>query len=143
MVKASIQKRAAAFVIENFILWWITFYPFWVMVTGLVLKENLITIIGLIAFVMVVTIYMIIQVKLWTMSTTIGKKIVGLKVVKIGSSMPATFSDMFIRECIGKFLSSFFMIGYIIAMVNDGVSLHDKMVDTVVIEDTTSIEKRD
>ena len=135
MKKTSILKRFAAYMIEVCILLTITFIPNCFLFIGLLGDIPVFGIIGLISLIFVMTVYSGIQLILCDSSTTIGKKIVGLKVVHQNSDIPVTLSQMLLRELILKRLSSLFMIGYIMAFFNDGITLHDKISKTVVIEE--------
>jgi uncharacterized RDD family membrane protein YckC len=68
--------------------------------------------------------------------STIGKKLFLLKVVDTHTGNLLTFKQVFLREVVGKFLSSVtFMIGYIMAGVrHDKRGLHDLIADTRVVE---------
>jgi len=68
--------------------------------------------------------------------STIGKKLFLLKVVDSHTGNLLTFKQVFLREVVGKFLSSItFLIGYIMAGVrHDKRALHDLVADTRVVE---------
>lgn len=64
---------------------------------------------------------------------TLGKKAVGIKIVFENGDGKST-GKILLRELIGKFISSIFLIGYIItAFTKRKRSLHDMMVKTVVV----------
>jgi uncharacterized RDD family membrane protein YckC len=68
--------------------------------------------------------------------STLGKKVFNLKVVDARTGALLSFKQVFLREVVGKFLSSAtFMIGYIMAGVRqDKRALHDLIADTQVLE---------
>jgi uncharacterized RDD family membrane protein YckC len=71
--------------------------------------------------------------------STLGKKVFQLKVVDATTGNLLTFKQVFLREIVGKILSSItFMIGYIMAgLRGDKRALHDLIADTRVEEMTT------
>jgi uncharacterized RDD family membrane protein YckC len=71
--------------------------------------------------------------------STLGKKVFQLKVVDATTGNLLTFKQVFLREFVGKILSSLtFMIGYIMAgLRSDKRALHDLVADTRVEEITT------
>lgn len=66
---------------------------------------------------------------------TLGKKIVGLRVVRVNCSEHLDFGQVIIRESIGKLLSAAFLfIGFFMVSFNNRRrALHDYMAETVVI----------
>lgn len=66
---------------------------------------------------------------------TLGKKIVGLRVVQVNCSEHLDFSQVIIRETVGKFLSAaLFLTGFFMVKFNGRRrALHDYMANTVVI----------
>ena len=75
--------------------------------------------------------YNIIMLELY--SSTIGKMVVGIKVIS-EKGEPLTRSQILLRETLGKILSQFFYIGYImIAFTRYKQGLHDKIAETYVV----------
>jgi uncharacterized RDD family membrane protein YckC len=66
---------------------------------------------------------------------TPGKSLLGLRVVKQGTGAYLTFSETFLRECVGKVISGLiFGIGYLMAgLRRDKLALHDLVAGTQVI----------
>jgi uncharacterized RDD family membrane protein YckC len=66
---------------------------------------------------------------------TLGKIMIGLKVIRL-DSLPLGYKDAFVRDVIGKYLSSFlFMIGYLmVAFRTDKRAMHDLLAKTQVIQ---------
>lgn len=65
---------------------------------------------------------------------TLGKRLLGIKVVYNDSAEALTFIDVLYRETIGRYLSSLLFIGYIlIGASNDKRGLHDILCDTRVV----------
>jgi len=67
---------------------------------------------------------------------TIGKHILGIKVVKVENMEVIGMGTALLRETIGKFLSSVILnIGYLMILWDKRKqALHDKVVDTIVIK---------
>ncbi len=66
---------------------------------------------------------------------SVGKKLIGLKVIKEDGKYPIGLVDAFIREIIGKFVSSLLLgIGYLIIGFNPKKQgLHDMIAKTYVV----------
>ncbi len=77
--------------------------------------------------------------------TTIGKKLMHLKVINKAEEKPLTFFTVVYRETIGRFLSGIIMnIGYMmIGIDQEKCGLHDILCDTRVIYDMKKKEKRE
>lgn len=77
----------------------------------------------------------IIAYFLRTKGATIGKLILGLKVIDIRSRPQLSYGQIFFRETIGKLLSSILMIGYLMALFTKNKrALHDFLAKTRVIK---------
>ena len=64
---------------------------------------------------------------------TVGKRLFNLKVISVGSDKLSLWNVIY-RETLGRYLSSIFLIGYIIIGVDkDKKALHDILCDTRVI----------
>lgn len=71
----------------------------------------------------------------YTCGRTVGKMLMKIKVVSV-KSKELTFSQVFFREVIGKYLSSLLYIGYILAGIdNEKRGIHDMLADTRVVYD--------
>lgn len=70
-----------------------------------------------------------------TSGYSIGKRVVGLKVIKENGKCPIGLVDALIRETIGKFVSVLILgIGYLmIAFDSNKQGLHDKIAKTYVV----------
>jgi uncharacterized RDD family membrane protein YckC len=77
------------------------------------------------------------QIYFWTRAQSIGKAILGLRVVSLESGEPLGFVQMLIRELPGKFISGLFLsIGYFwIIFDQNKQGWHDKFVGSTVIKD--------
>ncbi|MFH1781793.1 MAG: RDD family protein [Patescibacteria group bacterium] len=65
---------------------------------------------------------------------TPGKMIMKIRVIKMDSSEPIGYMGAFLREFVGKLLSSFFMLGYLTMPGNPNKQTwHDKIAGTIVI----------
>ena len=81
----------------------------------------------------------ILTLNLYLMSKgqTIGKKILNLEVVDMYNYQPISFLKMFIRETVGKYISSFCMLGFLWILIDDkDQGWHDKIVNSGVEEKT-------
>jgi uncharacterized RDD family membrane protein YckC len=66
---------------------------------------------------------------------TLGKMAMKIKVVKIGTTAVPGYTKAFLREVIGKFLSSFFLLGYLWMLWDSKKQTwHDKIAGTVVVK---------
>ncbi|AAO36013.1 RDD domain-containing protein [Clostridium tetani] len=76
-----------------------------------------------------------IEICFFIKSTSLGKFIMGLKVIDKTSSLELGFIKMLIRETFGKVLSNILFIGNIYILFNDSnQGFHDKLVNSIVIE---------
>lgn len=75
--------------------------------------------------------------------TTIGKKLMNLKVINKKENKSLSFLNLLYRETIGRFLSGFFInIGYMmIGIDKEKCGLHDILCDTRVVYDMEKTEK--
>lgn len=90
----------------------------------------------LVAFFLIGVSYQVICLKLW--GKTIGKKILGIKVVRADNLELVGYGKAFIRETVGKWLSSWiFNLGYL-WMIWDPKkqTWHDKIAGTIVVRDS-------
>ncbi|QOR65843.1 RDD family protein [Cytobacillus suaedae] len=77
--------------------------------------------------------YFVLMTKFF--SQTLGKMIFGLKVIELHGEK-IKWSTVFFREFIGKFISKFLFIGYIlVAFLPKKQGLHDIFADTTVIHE--------
>jgi len=137
MTKASILKRWFAVFIENLLLGFALMIPNLMISMGASNDSAAIALVGLLLYFVILIGFLVIQIKFWSQSTSIGKKMLNLKVVKHDTHQPLTLGEMFLREIVGKWLSSILMIGYIMALVDsDNRALHDRIVTSFVVEDT-------
>ena len=67
---------------------------------------------------------------------TLGKKALGLKVVKVGTNQNPDYVTAFLREIVGRFISSLvLLLGYLWIIWDDKrQGWHDKIAGTVVIK---------
>ncbi|MBE4908278.1 RDD family protein [Bacillus luteolus] len=82
-----------------------------------------------------ITFYLYFVLMTKFLSQTLGKMIFGLKVIELhGENIK--WSTVFFREFIGKFISKFLFIGYIlVAFLPKKQGLHDIFADTTVIHE--------
>ncbi len=90
---------------------------------------------GIIFFLVIV--YVIFQLYFFSKSQSIGKAILGLRVVDANTGHPVGFAKMLLREIIVKKASgSIFYLGYIWILFDKyNRSWHDKILDTYVIDE--------
>jgi len=79
---------------------------------------------------------LVIQIYFWSRSQSIGKAILGMKVVDSYTNEPIGLGKMIIREVIGKWISGLVMsLGYIWILIDkDSQGWHDKLVSSIVID---------
>jgi uncharacterized RDD family membrane protein YckC len=67
---------------------------------------------------------------------TLGKMVVGIKVIRQDKDLPNTWGSILLRETIGKFVSAItLLIGYIMAAFNkEKKALHDRIARTYVVK---------
>lgn len=78
----------------------------------------------------------LIQFYFWKKSTSLGKHMLNMKVVKIDTEQELSFWLMFVRETIGKYISGLvFSLGFIwILFDKDRQCWHDKLVGSIVVD---------
>ncbi|ABR47849.1 RDD domain containing protein [Alkaliphilus metalliredigens QYMF] len=77
-----------------------------------------------------------IQLYFWSKGTSLGKNVMGMKVVNKYTQEPVGLGLMIIRETIGKFLSGLiFSLGYIWILIDsDHQGWHDKFIQSIVVD---------
>lgn len=82
----------------------------------------------------------IIQLLLWSRSTSIGKAVLGMEVVNKNSEQQVGFIKMLLRELIIKQVSGIcFGVGYIWILIDKNrQSWHDKILNTLVVDKVDS-----
>ncbi|BBO18847.1 conserved hypothetical protein [Candidatus Brocadia pituitae] len=129
--KADLFRRGLASAID----------PFIVMILYLILGSILGAIFGRgikgFAFVIVTTGYVYFLSQLLSKGMTLGKWLLGVKVVEKLTGNSPGFWRMILRETIGKFVSGLvFSLGYFWAIWDkDGQAWHDKIAGTVVVKE--------
>ena len=80
--------------------------------------------------------FCIVQIYMLTQSTSLGKRILKMRVYK-KTGERAGFGSMLLREIIGKSISGMiFGLGYIWILIDDeNQSWHDKLISSIVIEE--------
>lgn len=72
---------------------------------------------------------------------TLGKMVFGLRVVSVKHET-LSWSDVLFREWIGRFISNFIMLLYVlVAFLPDNQGLHDYFADTKVVHEKIYVEK--
>lgn len=86
--------------------------------------------------------YLILLLYFMSKSTSIGKRILGLKVYKKDTEKPLGFFMMLIREVIGKAISGLiFCLGFLwILFDKNNQGWHDKLVGSIVRKAEVSVE---
>ncbi|MDD5822956.1 MAG: RDD family protein [Firmicutes bacterium] len=99
--------------------------------------------IGLIVFLMLMFAYLIVEIVFYAKGQSIGKAILGMKVVSSKNGKPLGFWWMMFREFFVKTASSsVFMLGYIWILIDKrNRGWHDKILDTYVV-DCKPVEKQ-
>lgn len=90
----------------------------------------------MVVFFLILIAFLGVEIYFYSKSQSIGKAIVGLKVVSSVDGKPVTFGKMLLREFIIKGASEvMFFLGYIWILIDDkNRSWHDKILDTYVID---------
>ena len=90
----------------------------------------------MVVFCLILIAFLGVEIYFYSKSQSIGKAIVGLKVVSSVDGKPVTFGKMLLREFIIKGASEvMFFLGYIWILIDDkNRSWHDKILDTYVID---------
>lgn len=93
--------------------------------------------------VIAMTLFALIKVYFWTMSTTLGKLVLGLKIVHRSTEKDLSLLEMAGRQTLGKFLSIMFLYMGIIWILIDpnNQGWHDIMADSMVVEMPKKIMK--
>lgn len=78
----------------------------------------------------------VVNIFFWTQSTTLGKAIMGMKIVNADTKEDVGFFRIMFREVIGKAISPlFFGLGYIWILIDgNNQGWHDKIFNTLVID---------
>ncbi|MGB3367536.1 MAG: RDD family protein [Acidaminobacteraceae bacterium] len=81
----------------------------------------------------------------WTKSTTFGKSVLNMKIIRMGTESELNFFQMVLRQTVGKLLSfSILNLGFIwIIIDNENQGWHDKILDCVVIDIDDTIKAVD
>lgn len=85
--------------------------------------------------IVTIGIYAIVWLIMAHTGSSVGKRMVGIKVVKADGGQPGCITGVLLREIIGKLISSFiFMLGYIWIILDDKrQGWHDKIAETYVV----------
>lgn len=124
---ASPGKRLGAYCLDVFIplmvVWW--------ALIGAALFDEIMPLIVVLA-----VLYAVWSLILFAKGATVGKKLLGMRVVKEDGE-PAGFFTMLIREWIGKSISGFVLfLGYLwILFDQENQGWHDKLMSTYVVSD--------
>ncbi|HVZ12362.1 MAG TPA: signal peptidase I [Patescibacteria group bacterium] len=127
-IKGTFWQRLAAFIIDALIL----FVPIFIwLISSLYLKVRTQLIIGIVNYVIIASYNVFFLTRT---SSTIGKKILRLKVVN-SNYEKANIKTILLREVVGKFISqAIFSLGYIWALGNPKrQTWHDKIAKTYVV----------
>lgn len=131
LVPADLIKRTLAFIVDIF-LSMIASYLVIDLLLSLILPRSVYVFIAKNDWVLLPA-YFFVFTLVW--GATLGKKLLGLVVVKLDGGKANTL-DVFLREVIGRSLSSaVFLIGYLWVFINkDGKSWHDLISGTTVVD---------
>ena len=139
---ASILVRFAALLLDGIaplliflplgILGWIVYLSF-PSLPGATMQIVLIFVLGL--TLVALWAYSATVLALWAYGLTPGKWLLGIRVVKLDTALPAGFWRMALRQTIGQFISTLFChLGYLWALVNANRQCwHDLIAKTMVI----------
>lgn len=142
MQKASIINRWVAMFIEGAILTVMLMIPNMISTIGLRFENIILVLLGLILHLGILIAYLVINIQFWKKGQSIGKRLLGLRVVNVENYQPLGLGEMALREIIGKWISSVLIIGYIIALFDsENRTLHDRIVGSIVVEDVLHNEK--
>jgi uncharacterized RDD family membrane protein YckC len=91
---------------------------------------------GLLSLVMTFA-YLGLLFVMWTKGQTPGKRLLGLRVLKLDTGKPATFWRMALRDTIGKWVSAAICyLGYIWMFLDaNKQGWHDKIAGTIVVKE--------
>lgn len=134
-VPAGFGARAAAYIIDRALLWLalcLVRVPAWL--SG-VPAENLLFDYSAVDIVCYVLSSAYLVLLTYFTGSTLGKKVLRLRVVKADGSRPP-FIDVLYRETVGRFLSGILYIGYLMALADrDKRAFHDWLCGTRVVYD--------
>ncbi len=134
--KAGVARRFAAQLLDAFsmfVLFWLTF-----MLAGVLLVATNSIGLWFLVFFGAAVAHVIFSLGFLARGKTIGKWMVGVRVIdKINGSEPG-IGRMLVRETLGKIVSGvFFSLGYFWAIFDpDGQAWHDKIAGTVVVRNS-------
>ncbi len=82
--------------------------------------------------------YLAVVLVMWTKGQTPGKRILGLRVIKLDTGQPATFWRMALRDIIGKWVSgAICYLGYFWMFLDaNKQGWHDKIAGTIVVKES-------
>ncbi len=126
-------KRLIAYLIDFFVN--IGLFAAMIILTG----KNPFLVLPLIFFFGMFKIYY------WTKSTTFGKHVLSMKIIRVNTENELNFLQMLLRQTVGKLLSfSILNLGFIwIIIDNERQGWHDKILDCVVIDTKDKIDPID
>ena len=80
-------------------------------------------------------IYSIVFIIMAHIGSSVGKRMVGIKIVKADGNQPGCITGVLLREIIGKFISSIIiLLGFIWIIIDDKrQGWHDKIAETYVV----------
>lgn len=120
---ASVGRRFGAMLVDLFIAYLV------VMIVGVRLSSS-----GTGLMLCIIVIPLILSVLVAATGRTLGKRALGLKVVSADGG-PVSWGQAFIRETVGKFLSGFFLLGYVTAIGDvKKQTWHDHIARTLVVD---------
>lgn len=141
MDNISLFKRWFAIFIENLIMMAAMIIPNFIMGIGIFNESGPVVITGIVLYFVFLIAFIVVQIRFWAKGSSIGKKIMKIKVVRYDTKQPLSLGEMMLREIIGKWISSIFMIGYILAFFDpEQRALHDKIVNSIVVSDDSSLD---
>ncbi len=146
---AGFWVRVSAYVIDSVIIFFgLLFVRFFLFIIGLFLLDEAMNSNFLFSYSIKDIILYSCSVAYFVCSTyytetTIGKKLMHLKVISRTEGKPLTFINLLYRETVGRFLSGIFInIGYMmIGIDKEKCGLHDILCDTRVVYDIEKKEK--
>jgi uncharacterized RDD family membrane protein YckC len=133
-IPASIFKRFVAMILDGLIVA-ICLFPINKLFSMIFGQGLFITIIEL--FNLLILPFILYAYLIHTKGTTMGKHLLGLKVIDSESKEKPTFPRALLRELVGKTISGlFFLLGYIWAFFSeDKKTWHDLMARTFVVQE--------
>ena len=133
-------KRLGAYVLDVFIPLVLLVFFYSSQIAEALVNDDSVGAISIVCIVLLV-IYVAVSLILFAKGGTIGKKLLGIRVVK-ENGLRASFFTMLIREWIGKSISALVLsLGFLWILIDkENQGWHDKLMSTYVVSDFSGQE---